>query len=197
MSNCARYIPNTLDCGDIPEEYERLITFRQNLKPDNVMVTRQFALSPDNTFTYDIESGCWESCDPRLNSPVRGMKTGLSRPPLKLDVNCNLTNIDYPGKPTSYNKLQDINIGDTVYYYNKFLAQPYTPVNFSIPAKVDMEIFVDPMTSVKPQYFRKKDLYGLGCNQPTTDTMVFREDMTERFLRKDNQRNWEAYYNNV
>lgn len=195
MSSCAKYIPNTLSCGDIPHQDERLKTIRQNIYPSLVTVTDQFSLAPDSTFYYSPSESCWGSCDPRLNSPVRGMKTYLSRPPLSLDIGCDLKNIDYNGGPTTYNKIQDINVGDTIYYYNRFLAQPYSPVNFSIPADINKEIFIDPMTSSKPQYYREKMVYGIGCNQPTRDTLVFREDMTERFLRKPNQRNWEAYNN--
>ena len=195
MSSCAKYIPNTLNCGDIPQQDERIKTIRQNLYPQMVTVTDQFALVPDSTFYYLSDENCWGSCDPRLNSPVLGMKTALSRPPLTIGVDCDLQNIDYRGKPTTYNRLQDINIGDTIYYYNKFLAQPYTPINFSIPTEINKEIFVDPMTSVKPQYYREKNIYSIGCNQPTRDTLAFREDMTERFLRKPNQRNWEAFNN--
>ena len=194
MSSCAKYIPNTLSCGDIPHQDERLQTIRQNLYPQEVAVTNQFALSPDPTFYYLPDQGCWGSCDPRLNSPVLGMKTTLSRPPLKVDVNCDLTNIDYAGKPTTYNRIQDINVGDSIYYYNKFLAQPYIPINFSIPTDINKEIFTDPMTSVKPQYYREKNIYSVGCNQPTRDTLAFREDMTERFLRKSNQSNWQVFY---
>ena len=194
MSSCAKYIPNTLSCGDIPHQDERLGTLRQNLIPKEVTVTRDFALNMDPSFYYLPEEKCWGSCDPRLNSPVLGMKTTLSRPPLKLDLDCDLTNIDYKGKPTTYNSIGDINIGDTVYYYNKILAQPYIPVNFSIPTYINKEIFVDPMTSVKPQYYREKNIYSVGCDQPTRDALAFREDMTERFLRKPNQRNWQTYY---
>jgi hypothetical protein len=206
MSFCAQYVPNTTECSNIPPQDQFLKNFSQNLVSQQIPITKQFALGIDPSF-YPVSGGCgiinsqsqnqpytWGSCDPRLMDQVRGFKTTLSRPPYKLNVNCDLTNIDYDGSVTTYKNLADINVGDRIYYYNRDLAQPFIPENFSIPANIRKEIFIDPMTSVKPQYYRDKKVYSVGCDQTTRDQMVFREDMMERFLRKPNQRSWENFY---
>ena len=193
MSLCAKYIKNTTNCSEIPNQDLYLKSYRQTLNDNRNVVTKQFALNYDKSY-YPVSSTEWSSCDPRLVDQVRGIKTTLSRPPLKLDVNCDLTNIDYNGKVTSYPTLNDINIGDYIYYYNEDLSQPFIPTNFSIPARIKKELFIDPMTSVKPQYYREKEIYSVGCDQPTRDQLTFREDMMERFLRKPNQRSWQNFY---
>jgi hypothetical protein len=193
MSFCAKYVPNTTSCCNIPPQDEYLYTIRQNLNSKLVPVTKEFALDADPCY-YQLPDKTWSSCDPRLIDQVRGIKTSLSRPPFKVDVNCQLSNINYNGTITNYNNLANVNIGDYVYYYNKDLAQPFIPQNFSIPSEIKKEIFIDPMTSVKPQYYREKRIYSIGCDQPTKDQLTFREDMTERFLRKANQVNWEAFH---
>ena len=194
MSCCPKYIPNVRNCSDIPPENQRVKTLTQEFNDNNITVSKKFAYSADSSY-YPDKNHNWSSCDPRLFDQVRGFKTSLSRPPYKLDINCNLTNIDYEGKPNTYNKIQDINIGNRIYYYNRELAQPYIPTNFSIPSNIDKDLFIDPMTSVKPIYNRRKLIYGVGCNQPTRDQLVFREDMMERILRVPNQQNWEVYNN--
>lgn len=195
MSSCAKYIKPTYECQDILSGYTREAILKQNRDTANYNIyTKNFSLQPDTSF-YKTPQGLWTSCDPRLSDPVRGLKTSLSTPPLKVDIGCNLQNRCSEAKPQVYTTIADINLGDSIYYYNTEMSQPYKKINYSIPVDIDKEIFVDPMTSVKPIYFRRKDVYSIGDYQPTRDELCFREDIMERYMRKYNQQNYEVFHN--
>lgn len=190
MSLCAKYIKNPTDCQLPEQEVEKL---NQYIFNEYNNVTKNFSLSPDNTYYKNNsncckDTNCWSISDPRLYDQVRGFNVCLDSPPLSLNIDKNLRNLNYPQKPQTYGKLEDINLGDVKYYYNTDVHQPFSTVNFTIPTEVNKKMFVDPMTSVKPEYSRTKLIYGIGCDQETRDQLAFREDMIERLLRKQNQR---------
>jgi hypothetical protein len=173
-------------------------TGKQSFDQKQKIVTQRFALTEDVDF-YQTRDGCWQdNCDPRVWDQVRGMYVPISRPPYTSGIDPDLASISGKDSLKSlrrYDNLADINVGNRIYYYSNELAQPHNPNNFSIPADTHKTLFVDPMTSPKPLYFREKLVYGSGIDQYTRDQTAFREDLTERLLRKDNQTNWQIYHN--
>ena len=139
--------------------------------------------------------------DPRLVDAPRAMMLNLNVPPIDSTVrldkiyDSNLTNY---GK--KYSTYSDINTGQIVYYTDKTNEEPYFVPNFVSSASIDSVMYVDPMSSMKPHYYRTpltvrdnilsdkdKFTYNLSWMDDTTE---FREDLMSRQMAKMNQNRW-------
>lgn len=153
-------------------------------------------------------SGCVQppyiSMDPRLYDAAWAEYLPLDRPPI--DGNVNLKDVykketdDYGIGFTPYEQIRD---GQFIYYIDKSIEDAFYKPVYSEPAEETAELFVDPMTSYKPEYNRRA---LVNTENPTTTTAEYYplclssiqdsnshiEDLTALQQRKNNQSKWSA-----
>ena len=149
------------------------------------------------------------SMDPRQYDSARAEYLPLDRPPM--DGNVRLKNVydqnldDYGIGFTPYNQIRD---GQIVYYVDKSIEDAFYKPVWSEPAEETSEMFIDPMTSYKPEYNRTA---VINTENPTTTTPTFypyclssiqdsqshREDLMALQQRKNNQSKWTARWANM
>lgn len=200
----------TPDCKfNFKPEYE----FESNIQPDLKCYSKPtsyisgLGIYPTKYFCKcgiceDCKSQCYSTNIPdgRLIHGMRG------KDPLKLDrkpfvgrdLYDPLTDIyDNPvmnnyRTGTYYDGYRNIKTGQIAYYCDKEIDDPYFKPNFILTNKVHSTIFVDPMGSVKPRFYREaitsKNKYA-GCRQDVQDSLFQREDIMERQMRVMNQSN--------
>lgn len=106
---------------------------------------------------------------------------------------------EYGGVYTNY---RNINNGMIGYYISKDIADPYYVPNYITPAKVDFDMWIDPMTNMKPEYRRSSEKkYGWDpcnkdeCDSYTHDSLEFRQELMEAQSRVINQQRWSNRWN--
>jgi hypothetical protein len=147
------------------------------------------------------------SADPRLYDAARGITMPIDRPPydstvLLKNINTDVS-LDNYGK--GYRTYSDINAGQIVYYIDKSIADPFFDPLFTIPSETYSTVYRDPMSNLKPTYYRKPDKDCLSnptllsncnpCQESTTwfrDSQNHREDLLARKMQKFNQTKWSA-----
>ena len=148
--------------------------------------------------------GCEEtfvSSDPTLIDSARGILTTLDRPPLDDEV--KMSEI-YSDKFTRYGKdyktYDDISAGQITYYVDNSIKDPFFSPNFVTTARMEADVYKDPMSAMKPQYNR----FPIKCNNPITskkdnyeyglswinDSTAHRQDIMARQMRKRNEQRW-------
>lgn len=172
----------------------------------------------ENKFSDDfqkIECGNPQSCpkvqyatkDPRLISASHGGQVlTLDRPAfsstVKLDNVATDKSLNKYGQ--NYKTYSDITGGYVQYYIDKSQEDPYFTPNFTVPAYSNGVLYVDPMSSVKPQYYRKpvkcnnlldteiNNFDDSGCLSWMRDSLETREDLMSRQMAVRNQQRWES-----
>ena len=147
----------------------------------------------DKDFTF---TGCgYTSPDPRLVSAAHnGQRLTLDYPPLNGKVMPDNVYRPRPGYCPSYSSYGQMTGGQISYYIDPNLAKPFIDelfVDANKPAYLDM--YVDPMGTVKPHYLRHYCPDKLACPAQLTfirDTIRNREDIMARALWKRNQSNY-------
>lgn len=148
--------------------------------------------------------GFFAKNDGRLVQNARNMPTFLDRPPYEANVGSIESQTSIYTDPKyntfaarTYKDYRDINLGQTMYYYDKNTADPYYQPNFVRRVDVDYVLFKDPMGAIKAEYIRNNDNftnYNFSKDQYTRDSMDFREDLMERQMRVMNQQKYDARY---
>lgn len=186
-------------------EYETKIQPDLNCYRQPTSYINELGIKPTKYFCEckncpDCKKGCFTTNIPdgRLIHGMRG------KVPLKLDrkpfVARDLYDplVDIYDKPeqnnyrtgTFYNSYKDIQTGQIAYYCDKELSDPYFKPNYILTNNVHSTVFVDPMGSVKPRFYRqpitRKNEYA-GCRKDVMDTLFHREDLMERQSRVMNQ----------
>lgn len=149
----------------------------------------------DPDFTFD-GSG-YTSPDPRLISSAHdGQRLTLDYPPLNGKVLPNDVYEQRRGYCPFYNSYSQMTGGQIGYYIDPSLAKPFIGELFVDPNRpVFLDLFVDPMGSVKPHYIRNYGGDPLACPAQLTfirDTIRHREDLMARALWKRNQTSYET-----
>ncbi|MBL4898451.1 MAG: hypothetical protein JKX76_02260 [Colwellia sp.] len=172
--------------NDSDSEYQRII------------LNKKIGLTSSSDF-YQLPGGTYAAYrDPRLIDNRTGIYQDLDQPPLVGTVpedqiySDELT--DY-GK--NYNTYSDITAGQIQYYYSKDIAAAYSTPNFSLPANVEKQIFIDPMDQINPRYNRQvllPNAKNIGCNQEARDTVLHREDLMSKQMARRNETDWQARY---
>lgn len=144
------------------------------------------------------------SMDPRQYDQARAEYLPLDRPPI--DGNVRLKNVydpsidDYGIGFTPYEQIRD---GQIIYYIDKSIEDAFYKPVFSEPALETAQMFVDPMTSFKPEYNRQAmvntenpttttAMYYPYCLSSIQDSQSHREDLMALQQRKNNQSKWSA-----
>ena len=130
------------------------------------------------------ERGCINP-DPRLVS--------LDSPPINGKVSPRDVYKERIGYGPVYSSYSRIKGGQNKYYIDPQLAQPFIPQLFSSgPAVNVMQMYIDPMGTAKPHYYREKlDKNSGFCLSWLRDSTNHREDLLARQLWKRNQSNYE------
>jgi hypothetical protein len=96
-----------------------------------------------------------------------------------------------------YQTYGDINAGNIQYYLSKDISDPYYLPNFITPSIVKTDVWIDPMSNIKPQYPRQSlKAYGWDpcnkddCDSFTHDSLEFRQELMELQQRKVNQQRY-------
>lgn len=148
---------------------------------------------PDFEFT-----GCgYTSPDPRLTSAAHdGQRLVLDRPPINGKVMPRDVYRSRPGYCPFYGSYAQIGGGQIGYYIDPTLARPFVSPLFVDPDKPTyLDMYVDPMGTVKPHYLRHYGPDPLACPAQLTfvrDTNRQREDIMARAIWKRNQTNYET-----
>jgi len=119
----------------------------------------------------------------------------LDRPPLVSNIRLkNIDSIYSHQLPSKYITYMDIKTGNIQYWVSPQSKSVYNAPNFTLRTDVHPVVFVDPMGVVKPEYRRDPVKCTLQCDSYTRDSLVHREDLMERLLRKTDQTDW-GFYN--
>jgi hypothetical protein len=142
-----------------------------------------------------------QGSNPLLIEPVRGQRLLLSQPPFNSETEIGMYGpSQFPSNRYGkrYTDYGSINAGQIQYYYNNDRKNPYTGPNFVTPAYVEYELVKDPMDNVRPAYNRMSlESYDYHCNECdsyTHDTLVFRQELMEKQMRKRNSQEWVYRY---
>jgi hypothetical protein len=148
--------------------------------------------------TCDVKKQYFSPYDSRLVDPIRNVKTMLDTAPYDAYVPIEEIYTDkVHEKAGFYKDYSDIHSGQIQYYYDKDIAEAYSSPNYVLNAKVQYNLFKDPMDSVKPEYVREPTLFSnkmISKDRSTQDTLTFREDMFERLSRINNQQDYVLRY---
>jgi len=144
------------------------------------------------------------SRDPRLFSNSRADYTVLDRPPTNGKVKLSeIYDRKWDGYGSSMHPYKDVGDGDITYYMDKSLSQAlFLPV-FAEPARETLNLFKDPMGSIKPETHREAILNTENpattrpreypyCLSSIQDSQSFREDLIAKQMIKRNQSRWEV-----
>lgn len=192
--NCHSYInyKNTKQPSFLPDPIER-VNINENFGLDKAI---QF-------FEYDkgtcgVKKQYFSPYDARLVDPIRNMRTMFDTPPYDAYIPIEEIHTKKVHEKTGFYKdYSDIHSGQIQYYYVKNIAEPYASPNYVLNAKVQYNLFKDPMDSVKPEYVREPSLFSnkmISKDRSTQDTLTFREDMFERLSRINNQQDYVLRY---
>lgn len=143
--------------------------------------------------------------DPRLYDPIRNINMFLDRPPFQGDLTDNrgyqmLENVYNPqyireGYGRGYSTYADIDAGQNMYYLSEgSVNDAYFDPVFIIRNKTDKVLYRDPMSAIKPQFFRTpftETLKYISNDQQTRDTLSFREDIMSHQMSKMNSQSYQ------
>lgn len=155
--------------------------------------------SIDNDFTYCCNAcdgrGGYISPDPRLVSAGHnGVRMQLNEPPLNGNVSSQSVYKEKCGYEPFYSSYSQMKGGQNKYYIDPSLAKPFISEIFSSgPSAVYQDMYIDPMGTTKPHYYREKlDKNSGFCLSWLRDSTNHREDLLARQLWKRNQSNYET-----
>ena len=182
----------------------------------NTSNLNRIGLTESACYKKDPKNCGYRGTNPLLRDVLRGGWLNLDRPHftgevpvgnVKNDIIYNDNIGRYGGIYPNYNSIP---AGQIQYYVDGKLSGAYNEPAFHSPAVVKMEMFTDPMGSVRPQYNRhplspyqwappgcpKKEVCGVtddaSCFSSMHDSLRFREDLMERQQRKNLETNWQA-----
>jgi hypothetical protein len=118
-----------------------------------------------------------------------------------LDAQAGSVDIDqiydprFNGYGDEYRSYGDVNLGQVQYYYSDIdaIRRP----NFITRSKVDFLTYKNPMGTEIPEYVREVSLNDIKKNvqdQYTADSLFFREDLSERLMRKNMAQNYQLRF---
>lgn len=156
-------------------------------------------LGRDDDFTFCPDlcdgQGGYTSPDARLvSSGHNGVRLQLDTRPLNGKVKESDVYNNRPGYGPFYSNYSHIESGQNTYYIDPQLAQPFIPQLFSggENAVTLVDMYIDPMGTVKPHYCRAKINNSDGfCLSWLRDSTNHREDLLARQLWKRNQSKYE------
>jgi hypothetical protein len=124
----------------------------------------------------------------------RGMPTILDKPAQVGWVSMDdVSNIDNRSYRAFYDNYSQMNNGNMAYYFDESIAQPFFGPVYTLSSTVDKTIFVDPMGSHKPEYFKKpvtSNSNNVSKDQATRDELSFRDDIISKQQSKYNRTSW-------
>lgn len=148
------------------------------------------------------------SMDPRQFDSPRADYITLDRPPIDGDVRLkNVYDKQYDDYGIGFTPYEQIRDGQIVYYVDRSIEDAFYKPVWSEPAQESAQLFVDPMTSFKPEYNRRA---LVNVDNPTTttpksypyclsfiqDRVSHSEDLMALQQRKNNQSKWSARWSN-
>ncbi len=144
--------------------------------------------------------------DPRLFEGVRGMWLNLDTIPLESKVKLSqIYNEDLRGYGKNYGTYADIKAGDVMYYIGEERKTPYYAPLFDKTSVVGVNLYKDPMGTVKveyPRYEKQPDLLGNKCDNDgyslswMRDSQMQRDDIMTSQMAVRNQQRFESRYPN-
>lgn len=154
----------------------------------------------------------YSSEDARLKNPLNGnMPMVLDRRPMNMSVEAIETDDVYSDKlkevHTGYKSYKKLNQGQITYYVDHELTEPFTRINFQMPAHVSGFMTVTPMNTLEARFTRKpahqrdcldtslcKKDYA-GCLSWMEDSLEQRENIMASQMWGINKNKWEARWN--
>lgn len=158
-------------------------------------------------------NGCegisYTSKDPRLLNAVTNDLIKLDTPPLisynQVGNVCrdNIYDESRRNYGSQIRTYYDIKDGLISYYIDTDISDPYFNPNYTQSSTIDYLLYKDPMTAIKPLYYRKPIVNytqnpqsGQGNDQYTYDTLYYREDLMSKQSEKMNQERWSNRWSN-
>jgi len=124
----------------------------------------------------------------------RGLEITLDKPAqigwVDMDQTLDIDNSNYRN---FYDNYEQMNNGQISYYIDKSISQPFFAPVYALSSTVDKTIFVDPMGSHKPTYFKKPistTLHNVSKDQATRDQLAFRDDIMSLQQSLYNRTSW-------
>jgi hypothetical protein len=125
---------------------------------------------------------------------ARGMEITLDRPAqigwVGMDETLNIDNSNYRNFYDNYEQMNNAQIS---YYVDKSISHPFFGPVYALSSTVDKTIFVDPMGSHKPTYFKNpisSSLNNVSADQATRDQLSFRDDIMSKQQGLYNRTSW-------
>lgn len=177
-------------------------------KPNNYQIINpNFGLmySPFIAVKCPEEGRQYINKDPRLFDPLRNINMTLDRPPFQGDLtdNYGYQQLQYVYDPRyirqgygrGFSTYKDIDAGQDMYYMSTdSVNDAYFHPVFIIRNRTDKVLYRDPMSAIKPQFFRTpltESLKYLSDDQYARDTISFREDIMSRQMSKMNSQSYQ------
>ena len=139
--------------------------------------------------------GFFYSNDGRMKDS-RGMEIILDRPAtvgFYGDFMKDTYDRSYKNYRSFYENYNDMNNAQIQYYVDKSISQPFFGPVYTLSSNVDKTIFVDPMDSNKPQYYKtpiSNTLNSVSADQSCRDQLFFRENLMASQQNLYNRTSW-------
>jgi hypothetical protein len=135
--------------------------------------------------------------DGRMKDGARGIDTVLDRPATVGffgDYMTDTVTRDYSGSYKGiYQNYNEMNNAQITYYVDQSTAQPFFSPVYTLSSYVDKVVFVDPMDSVKPQYYKTpvtSTLNSVCSDQFCRDQLSHRENLMASQSSLYNRTSW-------
>jgi hypothetical protein len=193
-----------LNSYEISDSYQLM-----NERPANLHVFNRLGLEVQPDFKV-VENPC-QSCAISTHGPnipgftyptdgrtkdCRGMETVLDRPATSGFVGNFMKDTyyrDYKNYTNSYKNYSDMNNAQITYYVDHSISQPFFEPVYTLSSNVDKTLFIDPMDSAKPQYYKtpvSTTLNSVVADQFARDQLSFRENLMASQSSKYNRTSW-------